>query len=61
MRTNKQIAAGQRRTLAAMKAKLINMACEWEEQDQCCVNFIEELISNVDKTSGLLVDDGEVS
>jgi hypothetical protein len=55
MRTHKQLAGGQRRTLAAVKERLLNMAAEWDEVDQFCMNAIEELADKVQETSDYLV------
>ena len=57
MRTKKQIAAGQRRTLTAMREKVINMMLEWDGLDQCCVNFLDELAAKIQETSTLLIED----
>lgn len=40
--TKKQIAAGQRRSLKAMRAKLLEMAAAWDEVDQYHLNILEE-------------------
>ncbi len=61
MRTKKQMAAGQRRTLKSIKAKLIDMACEWDGIDQCGMNFLNELAEKVQETSDLLIEDKEVA
>lgn len=40
--TKKQIASGQRRSLKAMRAKLLDMAAAWDEVDQYYLNILEE-------------------
>lgn len=40
--TKKQIAAGQRRSLKAMRARLLDMAATWDEVDQYYLNILEE-------------------
>jgi hypothetical protein len=59
MRSKKQIAAGQRRSLRAMREKVINMQQEWDGVDQCCVNFLDDLAGKIEETAMLLVDDEE--
>ncbi len=41
-RTPKQIAVGQRRSLKAMRAKLLSMAAEWGEVDTYNMHMLEE-------------------
>lgn len=57
MRSKKQIASGQRRTLKAMKSRLIDMAAEWDGEDQYCMNSLDELATKVQETSDLLLED----
>lgn len=40
--TKKQIASDQRRSLKAMRAKLLDMAAAWDEVDQYYLNILEE-------------------
>ncbi|MDR7024355.1 hypothetical protein [Pseudomonas peli] len=40
--TKKQIAAGQRRSLKAMRTKLLAMASDWEDVDEYHVNILTE-------------------
>lgn len=40
--TIKQIAAGQRRSLDAMRAKLLDMSAAWEDVDQYHLSILEE-------------------
>lgn len=56
-RTDKQIAAGQLRSLRAMRAKLLTMSGEWEDLDQSNVAFLEELADQVEQVSLALLPD----
>lgn len=56
-RSKKQIAAGQRRSLASMRDRVIDMQSDWDGIDQCCVNFLDELAAKIQETSKLLVED----
>lgn len=49
--TKKQIAAGQRRTLAAMAKKLRDMAAAWGDVDTYCENALEDLAQQADQVS----------
>lgn len=40
--SKKQIAAGQRRSLKAMRAKLLEMASAWEDVDEYHVSILTE-------------------
>lgn len=40
--TKKQIAAGQRRSLVAMRGKLLEMASAWEDVDEYHVSIMTE-------------------
>jgi len=40
--SKKQIAAGQRRSLKAMRAKLLVMASAWEDMDEYNANILSE-------------------
>lgn len=40
--SKKQIAAGQRRSLKAMRAKLLEMASAWEDMDEYNANILAE-------------------
>ncbi|MBA4289366.1 MAG: hypothetical protein C0439_10385 [Pseudomonas sp.] len=54
--TKKQIAAGQRRSLRAMQAKLMDMSAVWEDVDQYHLNILEEA---ADKLGGIYDELGE--
>lgn len=56
-RTDKQLAAGQRRSLRAMRAKLLTMSGEWEDLDQSNVSFLEELADQVEQVALALLPD----
>lgn len=47
IQTKKQIAAGQRRSLKVMRAKLLDMAAAWDEVDQYYLNILEEAADKV--------------
>lgn len=49
--TPKQMAAGQRRTLKAMKAKLLDMSAQWEDVDGYLERILEVLADNVQEAS----------
>lgn len=55
-RTKKQMAAHQRRTLKSIKAKLIDMSCEWDGVDQYSMNSLNELAEKVQETADFLLD-----
>lgn len=56
--TIKQLASRQRRTLATMRKKVQEMAAQWEDLDQFCVNELTALADNIEVTANGLVDDG---
>lgn len=58
-RTNKQIAAGQIRSLRAMREKLLRMAAEWDDVDQFCMNQLEALADQVEQTATDLKGDDD--
>jgi hypothetical protein len=49
MRTPKQLAASQRRSLRAIKKKLGEMSCVWSDIDNYFASRLEELIEAVKK------------
>lgn len=55
--TKKQIAAGQRRSLKAMRTKLMEMAAAWDEVDQYHLNILEEA---ADKLGAVCDELGEI-
>ncbi len=52
--TPAQIAAGQRRTLRAMRTKVIAMAEAWDGVDGCAVTELEELAEQIQKNEEFL-------
>ena len=55
--THRQLAAGQIRSLRAMRKKLIDMAAQWDEVDQFCMNTLAELADHCETVAVDLVDD----
>lgn len=49
--TDKQLAGNQRRTLRAMRARLLEMAAAWEDLDQFNVNTLEHLADQVEQAA----------
>jgi len=56
MITHKQIAANQRRSLKAMKKKLLDMSAQWGDVDTYNEGYLEELANKVQEISDNLVD-----
>ncbi len=55
--TEKQMAAGQRRSLMAIRKKLLAMSCEWEDVDGYNESVLEQLADKVQEVSdGLVVE-----
>jgi len=59
IQTPKQLAAGQRRSLASMQKKLIGMSAEWGDIDNCCMSFLSDLADRVKEVSDNLIDEGD--
>lgn len=57
--TLRQIAAGQRRSLDAMRAKLLDMSAAWEELDQYRANILEEAADKLLDVHTELLGSGE--
>lgn len=57
MQSPKQMAAGQRRSLMAIRKKLINMSLEWSDVDGWCERLLEELADDVKEVADNLVID----
>jgi hypothetical protein len=53
--THKQIAAGQRRSLLAMKRKLQDMAAQWGDVDAYNEGALTELADKVQETADNLI------
>ena len=58
--TPKQIAAGQVRSLRAIRNKLQNMAEKWEDVDEFNISQFTELADQVENVAIKLVDSQEV-
>lgn len=54
--TDKQLAGNQRRTLRAMRARLLVMAGEWDGRDQFNLSQLTELADKVEAVSVGMVD-----
>lgn len=58
--TKRQLASRHMRRLRTMREQLLNMACQWEDLDQFCVNELEGLADTVENVAvGLMDDDGK--
>lgn len=57
--THKQIAAGQRRTLKAMRARLLQMAAAWGELDEYNMHMFEEAAEKLLDVHASLIPDDE--
>lgn len=55
--TAKQLAAGQRRSLAAMGRKLVAMAAEWDDVDQYNMEALEDLADKAQETAEILTEE----
>lgn len=54
--TDKQLAAAQRRSLAAIRRKLLDMSAEWDGRDQFNVSQLERLADDAKELSAGLID-----
>lgn len=54
--TDRQLAGNQRRTLRAMRARLLVMAGEWDGRDQFNLSQLTELADEVEEVSDNMVD-----
>lgn len=50
------MAAGQRRTLRAMKAKVLALAAEWDGIDGSATTVLEELAEEIQKSEDFLLE-----
>lgn len=55
--TNKQLAGAQRRSLCAMREKLLNMAAAWDDRDQYNMSELTDLADRVELTASELIED----
>ena len=57
--TARQLAAGHRRTLRAMREKLLRMAGDWEDFDQFACNELTDLADQAERVAvAITPDDG---
>ncbi len=59
--TPKQIAAGQVRTLRAMRKKLLSMAASWEDVDEYFISRIDETAQAVEQLAVDLMQNEEAA
>lgn len=58
--TDKQLAGNQRRSLRKMRARLLEMAAEWDGVDQFNLSQLTELADKVEEVAvGMIADEGE--
>jgi hypothetical protein len=58
--TDKQLAGNQRRSLRKMRARLLEMAAEWDGVDQFNLSQLTELADKVEEVAvGMISDEGE--
>lgn len=55
--TKNQIGGNQRRSLRAMRERLLNMAAAWDGVDQFNVTQLTELADKVEEVASSMVDD----
>lgn len=55
-----QIAGGQRRTLRAMRKRLLVMAAAWEDEDQFLMNEVTSLADKVEELAVALMPDEDI-
>lgn len=59
MKTNKQLAAGQRRKLERIGRELVAMAAEWEDRDNYLVGILDEARYQLAETQKNILVDNE--
>lgn len=60
--TDKQLAGHQRRSLRAMRAKLLAMAGEWDGRDQFNLAELERLADDIEEVAvNMTTDDSEAT
>lgn len=59
--THKQLAGNQRRSLRAIKAKLMDMSNDWDGVDQYNMNALTELAEKVEAIAAEMVPDDGVT
>ncbi|RSZ35113.1 MULTISPECIES: hypothetical protein [unclassified Variovorax] len=55
--TNRQLAAGQIRSLRALRKKLLSMAAQWDGLDQFNLSALEELADRCETVATEMLDD----
>lgn len=55
--TVKQLASRHRRRLRSMREQILDMARQWEDIDQFCVNELESLAETMEVSAAGLLDD----
>lgn len=55
--TKRQLASRHMRRLRTMREQLLNLARQWEDLDQFCVNEFEGLADTVENVAVRLMDD----
>lgn len=58
--TQRQLAGNQRRTLRAMRARLLSMAADWDEIDQFNVSKLTEIADTVEVVAAEMVPDEDL-
>jgi hypothetical protein len=57
--TEKQMAAGQVRSLRAIRKKLLNMATQWDDVDQFNMTQLEELADHAERVATEMLPEKE--
>jgi len=60
-RTNKQLAGAQRRSLRAMREKLLDMAAAWDGMDQYNMGELTDLADHVERVAAGMVGDDDAA
>lgn len=55
--TKRQLASRHMRRLRTIREQLLDMARQWEDMDQFCVNDLEDLAESVEGVAATLMDD----
>lgn len=58
--TKKQLTSRHMRRLRTMREQVLDMARQWEDQDQYVVNVLEDLAEAMESTASNLLDDDAV-
>jgi len=57
--TKKQLASRHVRRLRTIRASLLDMAAQWDDVDQFCMNSLEDLADQAENIATNLVDDDQ--